>query len=180
MTEKKPTGRPTGRPKTEAKGSAEAYRRGEGLNTGKVGNADYDERNASSNRPSSGSNRDIPNNPLGGIGGLGGYGEQNSYHSGSNQNPFGMLGGLGGGFGSSNYSGGNGPRRSRGGLLRIIFFVVLILFVMNMLGMCGTSTSDTDSGLVVNTPDSTVVNNNTTSAGGHWTPVSTTYQNGST
>ena len=181
MTEKKPTGRPTGRPKTGAKGSAEAYRRGEGLNTGKVGNADYDERNASSNRPSSGSNRDIPNNPLGGIGGLGGYGEQNSYHSGSNQNPFGMLGGLGGGFGSSNYSGGgNGPRRGRGGLIRIIFFVVLILFVMNMLGMCGTSTSDTDSGLVVNTPDSTVVNNNTTSAGGHWTPVSTTYQNGST
>ena len=38
MTEKKPAGRPTGRPKTGSKGSAKAYRRGEGLNTGKVGN----------------------------------------------------------------------------------------------------------------------------------------------
>jgi len=178
MTEKKPAGRPTGRPKTGSKGSAKAYRRGEGLNTGKVGNVDFNERKGSSARPAGGSDRNIPNNPLGGIGGLGGYSQPGSGHS-SGSNPLGGIGGLGGGMGGglpgSNYT---PKRRGGGGLLRIIFFVLVLLFLMNMLGMCGRGTGG--GGYVANTPSTTTVTNNTTAAGGHWTPVSTTYENAST
>ena len=131
MSEKRPAGRPTGRPQGKVSGSAEVHKRGEGLNTGKVGNADYSERKGSS-RPASGqsSNRDIPNNPLGGIGGLGNMGNTGSSHGysqgpmgnsgfshGNSQNPLGGIGGLGSGsnYGGPNLSPNNSPQRSGSG-----------------------------------------------------------------
>ena len=41
MSEKRPAGRPTGRPQGKVDGSAEVHKRGEGLNTGKVGNVQF-------------------------------------------------------------------------------------------------------------------------------------------
>ena len=200
MSEKRPAGRPTGRPQGKVGGSAEVHKRGEGLNTGKVGNANYNERKGSS-KPASGqsSNRDIPNNPLGGIGGLGNMGNTGSSHGysqgsmgnsgfshGNSQNPLGGIGGLGSG---SNYGGGpnlspnNRPQRSGfSRLIRIVFFVMIAMFVLRMLGRCGTAsyypTNQTMS--TTETPKPASNTSNTTSASGSWHPVSTTYENAST
>ncbi|MBR4456600.1 MAG: hypothetical protein IKS32_10290 [Solobacterium sp.] len=148
MSENNRNRRPTGRKPTEATGSGKVFKRGEGLNTGKVGNADYEERKAGSGGHASGSgNRGTGGNPLNGIGGLGqgmnsgGYGHTS--HSGHSNDPLNQIGGMGG------YRPGNpytGPQRVRrglfgGGLFRIIIMLILIMFVMNMLGMCGRSDS---------------------------------------
>ena len=200
MSEKRPAGRPTGRPQGKVDGSAEVHKRGEGLNTGKVGNVNYNERKGSS-APASGhgTNRDIPNNPLGGIGGLGNMGSTGSSHGysqgplgntgsshGSSQNPLGGIGGLGSGTnltGGSNLNPNYRPKRSGGRLIRIIFFIIIVLFVMRMLGMCGTSSyyQDNQTLYTSETPKPTAnTSSNTTSATGSWHPVSTTYENADT
>ncbi len=206
MSEKKPTGRPTGRPQGKVDGSAEVHKRGEGLNTGKVGNVNFNERKGTS-RPASGpgSNRDIPNNPLGGIGGLGNTGQTGSSHGythgsqgstghyGSSQNPLGGIGGLGGGPGSGpTQSGGpnlrpNNVTRGKGiSVVKIIFIVFIVLLLMRMLGMCGTASYYTNnptmnSNTAKPTPTPTINSSvNSASTGGTWHPISTTYENAST
>lgn len=191
MTKKKPAGRPVGRPTGGKTGTSTVHKRGEGLGTGKVGNADYGGRTGghavpgSSSGPKGSAKRDIPNNPLGGIGGLGGSYQQGS--SGGN-GPLGSIGGLGGAMGAGggmpphgNNPFGGAPRRNGGGgLIRIILLVVLVLFIMNMLGMCGRrSSEDYGSQGYSNTPHTTAApassGSNTTSMSGHWNQPSTTY-----
>lgn len=199
MADNKPSGRPTGRPRTEATASGDVHKRGDGLNTGKVGNVDYNGRKENAKTPAgSGGNRDIPNNPLGGIGGLGSqpgstgnFGSSSQPHS--TGTPLGGIGGLGAGGtpsghqtqGGSPLGGSGGRRSSGGGLLRIIFMIIIILFVMKMLGMCGTSSGGTTYDVSVNTAEPTVTanpsgNSTTTSVGSTWHQPTTTYADAST
>lgn len=209
MADNKPSGRPTGgrptgRPQSKPTASGKVYKRGDGLGTGKVGNADYRERTEGQNakRPeSTGDRGSYGSSPLGSIGGLGGnnasYGSHNQSNHQSGMSPLGGIGGLGGGLGSSGgsqnpYGGsplGTGrPKRSGGGLLRIILIIAIVLFVMNMLGMCGTSSSSSQggSGITVTTPVPTAAPTANTNANagtqsssasiGHWNPPTTTYE----
>ena len=80
------------------------------------------------------------------------------------------------------------PKRSGGGLLRIILIIAIVLFLMNMLGMCGTSSSSSQggSGITVTTPVPTAAPTANTNANagtqsssasiGHWNPPTTTYE----
>ena len=205
MADNKPSGRPQGRPQSKPAVSGSVHKRGDGLGTGKVGNADYNERKAGqeNRRPeSTGDRGSYGSSPLGNIGGLGGnsssYNQNQSHNQQSGMSPLGGIGGLGGGLGSSGgsqnpYGGsplGTGrPKRSGGGgLLRIILIIAIVLFLMNMLGMCGTSSSSSDqnSGIAVSTPVPTQNTNTNASAGqstasvGHWNPPATTYEDAST
>ena len=203
--EKKPGGRPTGRPHAKAEKKDTVYKRGEGLNTGKVGNVDYDERTASSKKEA-GTDR-ASGNPLGGIGGLGGNtgthggytGSHGSYpgshsgysgnHSGPQVNtPLGSIGGLGqGSSGPSHPSSGSGRPTKRKGisLFRIILFILILLLVMNMLGMCGGSSNESGNsgGFTEVTPTprptpkptSAPQSNSASVTGGHWNPPQTSY-----
>jgi hypothetical protein len=79
MADNKPSGRPTGgrptgRPQSKPTASGKVHKRGDGLGTGKVGNADYRERTEGQNakRPESTGDRvSYGSSPLGSIGGLG-------------------------------------------------------------------------------------------------------------
>ena len=180
MPDNKPSGRPTGRPQSKPGKTGSVHKRGDGLGSGKVGNVDYDERKVSAARPSSDSGNRSGGSPLSGIGGLGGSSSGHSNHS-QYGSPLSGIGGLGsGGIPPQNY------RRVRrgGGLLRIIFIIIIVLFLMNMLGMCGTSSPyESGNDIAVATPKPTAVTSGNTSSSsssgaiGHWNQPTTTYEN---
>ncbi len=211
---KKPSGRPAGRPQGTAVKKDEVYKRGEGLGTGKVGNVDYDERKEEK-KPEAGSDR-ANKSPLEGIGGLGGYTSSGSHgyttggpHAGGQSNgPLGSIGGLGQGSGPQGVrpqgvrpqqmpSGSPvGPvkRKKKGGLsfFKIFLIIAIVLFLMNMLGMCGGGTSDNNNGgftVATATPRPTATpkptatpnpQSNAASVSGHWNPQQTDYVDAST
>lgn len=147
--------RPQGRKHGPADSSGGVHKRGEGLHTGKVGNADYGGRNGRNNGPSRSSGSDDAVDDLLKVAAAAG-----AVHAAGK-----ML--------SGNRGGG---KRKKGGFGKFLLIIIVVLLALFFLGTCDTE--DTGEYSYEETPVSEVTYS---SGSGHsWSAPATTYVNAST